>query len=59
MITFPELKEILKQENVIDLVERFNITSEDIVEAFWYKVDEHYDDLVTEFDQDDNDSDES
>lgn len=48
-LLFPELKERLKQVDEISLLERLDISSEDIIEAFEEKIEERYEELCQEF----------
>mgnify|MGYP000925158881 CR=1 FL=1 len=44
-LTFEELKERLSRWDEVDLIERLNITSMDIVEMFADKIEENFDSL--------------
>lgn len=44
-LTFEELKERLSRWDEVDLIERLNITSKDIVEMFADKIEENFDSL--------------
>lgn len=49
MLTLVELCEKLKDVDEISLLEKLNITSEDIVSRFIDEIEEQYEDLVEEF----------
>ena len=51
-LTLTELQEKLKAIDEISLMEALNITSEDIVMRFVDKIEEYFDTLVIDFEQD-------
>lgn len=51
MLIISELSEKLKREEETSLLEILNITSEDIVERFYDKIEEKYDQLYEEFEE--------
>lgn len=55
MILFPELCERLKQVNEVDLLELLDISSEELVEQFKDRIEDRYEILMQEFDEDDQD----
>jgi len=50
IMTLPELCEKLKDIDEITLMERLEITSEDLVSSFIDKIEDRYDTLTEEFD---------
>lgn len=50
MLTLTELQEKLKREEECSLLEILNLTSEDILDRFYDKVEERYEQLAKEFD---------
>lgn len=54
-ITFSELLDRLKQIDEISLLEILEITSEDLVENFRHRVEEKYDYLIQELDDEEED----
>lgn len=53
-MTFDELLEQLKQFPEIDLLEILEISSEDLVERFEDRINEKYDQLIHEFEEETN-----
>lgn len=54
-ITLTELQEKLKKIDEVSLMEVLEITSEDMVQRFVDRIEEQFDELVTEFDDCDED----
>lgn len=52
-LTFPELKERLKQLDEVDILEILDITTEDILNHFEDKIEGKFDELIEEFDHED------
>lgn len=50
MITLQELKEKMKREDEVSLLELLDITSEDLVEMFEHRIDARYEVLIEEYD---------
>jgi translation initiation factor 2 alpha subunit (eIF-2alpha) len=59
LIPYNELKERIAQRlNPDEIVELLNISTKELLEEFGYKIEEHYEELIKEFD-DEEDSEES
>jgi hypothetical protein len=55
MMTIRELKErLVQQVDIVTLLEVLKISSEELVEAFSDKIEESFEQLTAEFDEDDN-----
>lgn len=54
-LTLPELVEKLKDIDEITLLERLNITSEDLVSRFVDLIEDRFDELESEFDEPEED----
>jgi hypothetical protein len=55
-VTLTELQEKLKKIDEVSLMEVLEITSEDMVQRFIDRIEERFDELVTEFEDPDDDS---
>lgn len=53
-LTLTELKELLIREDEVYLLERLDISSEELVERFEDFIEDRYDQLILEYEEDDN-----
>lgn len=53
-LTLPELQDKMKQIDEISLVERLDISSEDIVDRFVDKIEDNFEQLELEFDEEED-----
>ena len=56
MLTLEELKEKLKREDEVTLLEMLNINAEDILERFEDFLEERYDQIISDYENEDTDS---
>ena len=54
MLTFEELKEKLKREDEVSLLELLDIESEDLVEMFEHKIEARFEILVEDYEEDED-----